>query len=118
MTFRITNRLKAFKVAFSGITFATKHELHFKIHLFAATVALACAAWFNLNQYEWISILLCIAAVLTLELINSAIERICNLIEPNFSTDIKIIKDMSAGAVLIASIISVIVGLMIFLPKF
>jgi diacylglycerol kinase len=59
----------------------------------------------------------CIASVLSFEMINSAIEKICNLVHPTYHPAIKTIKDMAAGAVLFVSVISSIIGAIIFLPK-
>jgi len=66
---------------------------------------------------EWIVVLLCICAVLGLEMINSALEHLCNLVQRDYHPLVKKIKDVSAGAVLIASIISVVIGFIIFIPK-
>lgn len=72
---------------------------------------------FRINYLEWISICLCIALVLSLELINTSIEKTIDLLHPNFNERAGEIKDMAAAAVLVAAIISVIIGLIIFIPK-
>jgi diacylglycerol kinase (ATP) len=72
---------------------------------------------FSLNQTEWMIIFLCFAVVLSFEIINSAIEKLCDLVCPQFNLTIKKVKDMSASAVLLSAIISFIVGCIIFLPK-
>ncbi|MBN2745632.1 MAG: diacylglycerol kinase family protein [Bacteroidales bacterium] len=71
----------------------------------------------DLNKTEWLIILLSIAIILSLEAINSAIETLCNLIQPDYHPMIKKIKDISAGSVLISAILVAVVGLIIFLPK-
>ena len=63
------------------------------------------------------AVLLCIGGVLSAEMLNSALERLCHYIQPSFNLQIKLIKDMAAGAVLIICIISAIIGALIFLPK-
>jgi diacylglycerol kinase len=73
--------------------------------------------FFNLDQTEWILILICFAIVLSFEIINSAIEKLCDLVCPDFNLTIKKVKDMAASAVLLSAIISFIIGCIIFLPK-
>jgi diacylglycerol kinase len=74
------------------------------------------AIFFNISKNEWILVLLCSMIVLSLEGINTAIERLCNENDTNFNINIKIIKDTSAGAVLISCIFSAIIGMVIFFP--
>lgn len=64
-----------------------------------------------------LAVLLCIGLVMALEMVNAAIEKLCDRLHPDKHTDIKLVKDMAAGAVLWAAIISAIVGLIIFAPK-
>jgi undecaprenol kinase len=73
---------------------------------------------FQLTTVEWCIILICIAGVLSMELLNSAIELIVDQISPNYSLFAKHAKDMAAGAVLISAVVSAIIGLIIFIPKF
>ena len=74
------------------------------------------AIFFNISKNEWILVLLCSMIVLSLEGINTAIERLCNENDTNFNINIKIIKDTAAGAVLISCIFSAIIGMVIFFP--
>lgn len=111
------NILSTFKNALSGCVYFFRHERNGKIQLTAAIIAVSVAAWLNISGAEWIVILLCISAVFSLEMVNSAIERICDLVHPEFHPLIKIIKDVAAAAVLVAAIVSTIVGIIIFLPK-
>jgi len=70
----------------------------------------------SLSSYQWLLVMFCIGLVISLEMINSAIERFCDLVTTDFHPGIKIIKDVAAGAVLVASITSLIIGLIIFIP--
>jgi len=70
----------------------------------------------SLTPFQWLLVLFCIGLVISLEMINSAIERFCDLVTTEFHPGIKIIKDVAAGAVLVASITSLIIGLIIFIP--
>ena len=71
----------------------------------------------HLHHDEWIIVLICIAMVIGFEMLNTAIETLCNMVQEEYHPLIKIIKDVAAAAVLWVSIISVIIGLIIFLPK-
>ena len=91
-------------------------ETNGRIQLAIALMVVAAAGYFSITAWQWVAILVCIAAVLTLEMINSAIEKICNKIEPGPDSDIGWIKDVAAGAVLLAAVVSVFVGLLVFWP--
>ena len=71
---------------------------------------------FNINQTEWLVIILCCIIVLALELINTAIENLCDLVSKDFHPVIKIVKDTAAGAVLVSAIGSAVAGAVIFVP--
>jgi len=111
------NFFAAFKYAFTGVFRFFKTDRNGRIELVCAIIISALAFYFKCNSSEWISILLCIALVIGLEMINSALEKICNLIQPGFDKNIQYIKDVAAGAVLICSIIAAIVAVIIFFPK-
>ena len=70
----------------------------------------------SLSSFQWLLVLFCIGLVISLEMINSAIEKYCDLVTTDFHPGIKIIKDIAAGAVLVASIMSLVIGLIIFIP--
>jgi len=105
---------------FKSISFAIKglalawHEKHFKIHLVAALFAIILGIILGINKVEWCIIIICIGAVITLEILNTAMERLVDLVEPNFNPKAGAIKDLAAGAVLVFAVISVIIGIMIF----
>ncbi len=110
-------RIKAFLFAFNGLKIAIQHEFHVKVHFFAAIIAICMGWFFGISTFEWIVILLLIALVISLEIINSALEKTCDLIDQNHNTHIGIIKDLAAGAVLWSSLIAAIIGGVIFIPK-
>lgn len=109
--------LKSLGNAFAGIGYFFTHERNGQIHLAVTLVVITAGLAFKIATAEWLLILLCIALVIGLEMFNSAIEKLCDMVQPNQHPTIKIIKDVSAAAVLWATIISVIIGLIIFLPK-
>ena len=107
----------AVKNALNGIINFFRSERNAKIQALVTVVVLLTSAFLRLSSTEWILILLCIGAVLTAEMMNSALEHVCNLVQTEYHPLIKKIKDVSAGAVLTASVISVIIGMIIFIPK-
>jgi diacylglycerol kinase len=108
--------LKSFSHALHGLQLALVHEQNFKIELFCAVVTIGCAFVFNIGKIEWLIVIINIAAVLTAELFNTAIENICNMIHKTIHPTIKIIKDVSAAAVVITALCAFVCGLIIFLP--
>ena len=107
-----------FRYAFAGVCFAFKHERNFKIELLCAIAVSATGFIFHISRIEWCIILVNIGAVLSAELFNTAIEKMCNEFSKEIRRGIKAIKDVSAAAVLIFAIISVVCGLIIFVPYF
>ena len=107
----------AFKNAGAGVCSAIKHERNIKIHLVFAALALFLGFSLHISLAEWLAVLLCIALVISLELINSAIEAVLDLVSPTYNSLAKTAKDCAAGAVLVSAAVSVIVALVVFLPK-
>jgi len=108
---------KSFKFAFSGLKTAILKGRNFRIQLTIGIVAVTLGIVYKISSFEWLDLILIIASVLILELINTAIEEVVNIVSPEIQERAKIAKDVSAGAVLIASIASVFIGAFIFLPK-
>src|SRR6266542_5055080 len=111
------NLSMAFYHAFKGMQNFFLRERNGKIQLFIACTIVAAAFAFEISPMEWVIVLFCIGLVLALEMINSAIEMLCDFVHRYFHPDIKIVKDISAAAVLWASIISTSIGCIIFIPK-
>lgn len=110
--------IKSFGFAFQGIWHLLRRERNFKIQFIVFILVLILSFLLKISKIEWLSILICSMIVLSLEGLNTSIERLCNKQEPNFNPSIKIIKDVAAGSVLIASIVSVIIGFLVFSPYF
>lgn len=115
--FQMHSFIKGFVYAFNGLVAFFKNERNGQVQLCVAIAVMFAALWLSLSKSEWIVVLFCIAAVLSLEMVNSAIEKICDLMQPGYHPQIKIIKDISAAAVLWMSVLSAIIGVIIFLPK-
>ena len=113
-----SNVLKSFKYAFSGISYVLKTSRNFKIQLIFAVTSLMIGFLLQISQSNYVILIATIMSVLILEILNTSIESIVDLVvKKEFSSLAKISKDTSAGAVLLASINSVIIALYIFFPK-
>ncbi len=110
--------LLSFKYAFHGITYAIRTQQNLWIHLIVASMVIIAGLFFDLNRVDWLILILCIGFVICAELFNTAIESLSDEVEPDYNPKIKIVKDLAAAAVLISAIISAIIGLIIFIPKF
>lgn len=109
--------IKSFGWALNGLKDCILHEKNFRIQYSIALLMIVAGISFSISVTEWMVLLLCFAIVLGFEIINSAIEKLCDLVCPDFNLTIKKVKDMSASAVLLSAIISFIIGCIIFLPK-
>lgn len=109
--------VKSFKFAFEGIKTEFRKGRNFRIQISLGVVATVLGIIYKIPSYEWLDLVLVIASVLILELINTAIEAIVDMVSPEIQEKAKIAKDVSAGAVLIASVAAVFVGAFLFLPK-
>ncbi|TKB97555.1 diacylglycerol kinase family protein [Pedobacter cryophilus] len=109
--------IKSFSYAFNGLKILFKEELNAKVHFVIAIAIIICGFVFQVSGTEWIAIIFAIGLVLSLELLNTAIEQIANFISPEKHEKIKRIKDLAAASVVIGVIAAVIIGLIIFLPK-
>ena len=105
---------RSFKYAFKGILKAIREERNLKVQLFIALVVIYSGFYFQLSDTEWMVILLCMGMVIGLELINSAIESLVDLVSPEWNSLAGKAKDIAAGAVLFVSIISLVVGILVF----
>ena len=116
-TFSFIRRLSSFKHALNGLLILLREEHNARIHLAVAMVVIAAGLYFHISGLEWIVVLLCVGLVFAMELVNSAIEALSDYVTTEKHELIKKAKDLAAGAVLIASIIALIVGMIVFVPK-
>jgi len=109
----------SFGFAFSGIWQAIKKERNIKIHLTFAILVILVGLYFNIAKVEWLALIIIISLVLAAEIMNSSIEELCNLLNKKLNlgfSETTLIRNFSAGTVLILALASVILGLLIFLP--
>lgn len=115
--FSISKRLKSFKYAFSGIRRFFWSEHNARIHLLATLLVITASIFFKVSFLEGAILALTIALVWVAEIFNTCLEKAMDFISTERHDQIKFIKDLAAGAVLLASVCAVIVGLFIFIPK-
>ncbi len=106
----------SFKYALCGIKTALKEEQTFRLELLIAILVIAMSFYLNIQTIEKIIISITIFLVLSLELVNSLIERISDIICPSLDKRIKKIKDIGGGIVLFSCFIAAVIGIIIFLP--
>jgi diacylglycerol kinase len=114
---QIKHRKQSVGYAFAGFKVLWKSEINFRTHVIISLLVFCLGFIFKLNNLEWIGIVFCVGMVISAEAFNSAIEHLCDLTSNEIMPEIKIIKDISAFAVLFLAIISSVVGIIIFLPK-
>ena len=107
----------SFKFAFRGLFFALKSEKNLQIHVIISILVIVAGIFLKISATEWLTVLLCIGLVISAELMNTAIEKLCDFVCQQKNTEIGHIKDISAAAVTVCAIISAVAGIIIFLPK-
>ena len=111
------SRLLSFKIAFSGLSHAISSQKNFQIQILIGIAVLIVAWLLNFSRVEWLILILTIALVLTAELINTVVEVVVDLaVKEQLQPEAKLAKDVSAAAVLLISLFSIIIGLLLFLP--
>ena len=108
---------KSFKFAFEGLSTAFRNEPNMQIHAIFAVAALIFAVLVGLSRVEWLFLAFTIFWVISLELLNTVLEALVNIVSPEHQPYAKVAKDVSAACVLLAAFLSVIVGVALFVPK-
>jgi diacylglycerol kinase len=116
--YKAENFFKSQGHARSGIKLIFKNERNFRIDLVIAIVVIIAGFAFQISHTDWIAIGLVISMVFVAETINSAVEALCDTVSLDYKVNIKYAKDVSAGAVLVSALVSVITGLIVFMPYF
>jgi len=110
------NFILSFKCALEGIRYVVRTQRNFRFHLAAALLVLLVASWLKVTLNAWAVLILTISNVLVVELINTAIEVMVDMVSPEYHPLAKNVKDLAAGAVLLVAMASVVVGLVILGP--
>jgi diacylglycerol kinase len=116
--FSLKSRLESFRFALNGLLLLLKNEHNSRIHILAAIIAIVMGIILKLDHYEWSLLIIVIGTVFLTELLNSSIESLADLIDPEWNELIMRAKNYSAAAVLISAIVALVVGGLIFIPKF
>lgn len=114
----VKSLFKSFSSAFAGLKHTFKHEQNFRLQILGSLIVLIATAIFPLKIWEIILVILLLVAVLTMELLNTALEYFADLLKPRLHHYVLVIKDIMAAAVLITSLGALIIGLIIFVPHF
>lgn len=109
--------LQTFRDAWRGIVSVAKTEFNFRIHLMGMVLVIGFGWFLKVDAMEWIVLTLCVGFVLFAEVLNTALEYLADTVHPEVDPGIRKAKDASAGAVLVAALAALVVGIIIFIPK-
>lgn len=112
----IQKRINSFQFACKGLADLVKSQPNARIHLVVGIAVLLAGYFFRISKYDWIAVVLCVALVISLEAVNTALEYLTDLVSPEYHPLAGKAKDVAAAAVLIAAMGAVVVGLLIFVP--
>jgi diacylglycerol kinase len=107
--------LSSFKPAFSGLFYVIKNENNFRFHLLATMLVIGFGIYQQITLFDWILLFFTIGFVMSLEILNSAIEKLVDIVSPEHNPRAGLIKDISAASVLVASIAAIIIAVFIFI---
>ncbi|WP_262383935.1 diacylglycerol kinase family protein [Hymenobacter lutimineralis] len=113
----LRQRAASFGYAFRGVAAAMRTEVHLQFHAVATVVVLGLGWYFELTRGEWALVALAVGLVWSLELVNTAIEAVVNLVSPEYHPLAGRAKDVAAGAVLVGAVAALAVGLLVFGPR-
>lgn len=108
--------MSKFEVSFCGLKDALKHNA-VRIQVVLGVMAIIGGLIIHLDYYEWLAFVICIGMVITVEIVNTAIEKIGDYLNPEYDDKVKVIKDISSGAVLACSIMALVVCIMCVLRR-
>lgn len=113
----LRSRIRSFGYAFKGIATLFREQPNARIHLLAVVVIVGLGVWLQLSASEWCDIIICMALVLAMEAVNTAIEYLVDLASPDIHPLAGKAKDVGAAAVLLSVIVCGVVWAIIFVPK-
>jgi diacylglycerol kinase (ATP) len=116
MSYDFKKQMRSFKFAWKGIMTCAGHEQNITFHLIVAILVVVAGFVFNITKAEWAAVVICIGMVIMAELFNSSIERLVDMVSPQWQKIAGEVKDIAAGAVLVTAAAAAIVGIIVFLP--
>ncbi len=108
--------LESFKYAIEGIKYTIKTQRNIRIHIIIGGLVIGLSLFLHISRVDFAVILIVISLVIVAELLNTSIETLLDIINKKYNEDVKHVKDIQAGAVLIFSVFSVVVGIILFWP--
>lgn len=102
--------------AMNGLNYAIRHEKNFQNEVIFACLVIGAMLYYHVTGSEKIVLFLVIMGVLVMELLNTVMERIADILKPRVHPYVRVIKDLMAASVLVSSLLAVIIGLIIFIP--
>ena len=108
---------RSFLYAWQGLRSCMLSEPNFRIHILSSVLVVIAGFFFGISTFEWLLVLLCIGFVIGMEMLNTALEKLCDVVHREYHPCIRKTKDIAAGAVLVSAIIAAIAGIIIFAPK-
>ncbi len=113
----IRHHAASFKNALEGLSWVIKTERHFRIHLVLSVMAVFLSVILGISYFEFLIIMLLVFFGLAIEMINTSIEEATDAIDTKWRQDLKVAKDVAAGAMLLFSVGSLTIAIIIFVPK-
>ncbi len=113
----LIGRIRSVRFALRGLWLLVTTEHSIISQLIISGIMCVLGFYFEISSTEWMFQILAIGMILTAESLNTAIEKLCDYLQPNFDKKIGFIKDIAAGAVTFAAITAIIIGGIIYLPK-
>jgi len=114
--FDARNYWESQKFAISGLRMIIRNERNFRTQVFTACAVILMGLFFEITHQDWVALFVVMAIVLVVEAFNSVVEAICDTITKDFRLNIQYAKDVSAGAVMVSAIVSLLAGVIIFSP--
>ena len=118
MIARLRRHTVSFKHALDGIWYTFRTQPNFRFHTIAAVSVILAGIYFQISYVEWLVLVFTFNMVLVAEMVNTSIESVVDLVTLEQRTDAKVAKDVSAGMVLVSALLAIVIGLLVFLPKF
>ncbi len=113
----IRKRIRRFGFAFTGIKILLKTQSNARFHFVATIVVVVMGVLLQVSSVEWVMIIMLIGMVFTAEIFNTALEWLCDYVQPSYHVKIKAVKDLGVTGVLMISICALLIGGIIFIPK-
>ncbi|MDW7650095.1 MAG: diacylglycerol kinase family protein [Bacillota bacterium] len=117
MSFKTKNMRESFHYAVSGLADAWRSERNMRIHFAATVLSVVAGVWLRLDRVEWLFLFSAVFLVTTMEMLNTALERVVDLFTREYHPLARLAKNAAAGAALLAALYAVTVALLVFVPR-